>query len=176
MVDCLRSLQKGGKAWNDLKFTLSELLQNFSYGRRNGFVSRLLNSFKIGQVLFVATKADYVSYEEKRLNALTGILKSAVAEAAEKTFQKNLPIAYRSIAAVSVQEINDSKDEACFYFPDGRNGIELPEMLTQSRINEFSENCSEFDCSPLPPRRMNDNGDLPNIEIFNVIKFILGKN
>ena len=176
LVDCLRSLQKGGKAWNDLKFTLGELLQNFSYGRRNGFVSRLLNSFKIDQVLFAATKADYVSHEEKRIEALTGILKSAVAETAEKTFQKNVSVAYRSIAAVCVQEINDEDDAACFYFPDGENGIELPEMLTQSRINEFSAECSEYCRSPLKPRKMNENGDLPNIEIFNVIKFILGEN
>ena len=176
LVDCLRSLQKGGKVWNDLKFTLSELLQNFSYGRRNGFLSRLLNSFKIDQVLFAATKADYVSHEEKRIEALTGILKSAVEEAAEMTFQRKASIAYRSIAAVCVQKINDEKNAACFYFPDGENGIELPEMLTQSRINEFSADCAEYCRSPLKPRKMNKNGDLPNIEIFNVIKFILGEN
>ena len=175
LVDCLRSLRKGGEAWNDLKFTLGELLQNFSYGRRNGFVSRLLDSFKIDQVLFVATKADYVSHDERRLEALTGILKSAVEGAAEKTFQKKTSIAYRSIASVCVQEINDKDDEACFYFPDGKHGIELPEMLTQSRINDFSDACAECDCSPQKPRKMNENGDLPNIEIFNVIKFILGE-
>lgn len=176
LVDCLRSLQKGGTAWNDLKFTLGELLQNFSYGRRNGFISRLLNSFKIEQVLFVATKADYVSHEEKRIDALTGILKNLVTEAAKKTFQQKNIAAYRSIAAVSVQEINNPNDEACYYFPDGKNGIELPEMLTQSRINEFSNACAEYDCSPLNPRRMNENGYLPNIEMFNIIKFILGEN
>ncbi len=177
LVDCLRSLQKGVTAWNDLKFTLGELLKNFSYGRRNGFVARLLNSFKIDQVLFVATKADYVSYEEKRIEALTGILKSAVAEAAEKTFLQKADVAYRSVAAVSVQKINKSDDAACYYFPNGKQGVELPEMLTQARINEFKEKCSEFDgIPPLSPRRMNENGDLPNIEMFNVIKFILGEN
>lgn len=175
LVDCLRSLQKGGEAWNDLKFTLGELLQNFSYGRRNGFVSRLLDSFKIDQVLFAATKADYVSHDEKRLEALTGILKSAVEGAAEKTFRQKASIAYRSIASVCVQEINDKDDEACFYFPDGKHGIELPEMLTQSRINDFSAACAECGRPSLKPRKMNENGDLPNIEIFNVIKFILGE-
>ena len=176
LVDCLRSLQKGGKVWNDLKFTLDGLLRNFAYGRRNGFIARLLNSFRIDTLLFVATKADYVSHEEKRINALTGILKSAVAETAETISRKNAPVAYRSIAAVSVQEINNEDDEACFYFPDGKNGIELPEMLTQSRINDFRDACAECGRAPLPPRPMNKNGDLPNIEMFNVIKFILGEN
>lgn len=177
LVDCLYSMQKGGKAWRDLKFTLGELLQNFSYGRRNAFVSRLLNSFKIDTVLFVATKADYISYEEKRIDVLTGILKSAAAEALESAGGIELKdnfVFYRSIAAVSVQEINNEKDEACFYFPDGKNGIELPDMLTQSQLDDFRDKCAKCNCNPLNPRPMNESGDLPNIEMFNVIKFIIG--
>lgn len=177
LVDCLSALRGGAAAWRDLRFATDDILRHFSYGRRNRFIARLLNSFKIGGVLFAATKADYVSRDEKRIGALTGVLKACVAEAAYNAFGAEPPegfVEYRSVASVCAQAIDRSGDERCYYFPDGLHGIELPVMLTPDRLNEFRDKCARFDAKPLPPRPMSANGDPVGLEMYNVINYILG--
>ena len=177
LIDCLGHLQKGHKSWRDLKFALYELLKNFSYGMQNWLLSRLFHSFKIEGILFVATKADYVSHEAKRIETLTGILKSVAVEASEKIFDKKLErnkIKYRSVASVAVQSINYEGDQNCYYFPNGTDGIELPKMLTREYIENFKEEVGKVFFSPLAPVAVGADEELPNIEMYNVIDFILG--
>ena len=177
LIDCLGHLQKGPKSWRDLKFALYELLKNFSYGMQNWLMSRLFHSFKIEGILFVATKADYVSHEAKRIETLTGILKSVAVEASEKIFDKKLErnkIKYRSVASVAVQSINYEGDQNCYYFPNGTDGIELPKMLTREYIENFKEEVGKVFFSPLAPVAVGADEELPNIEMYNVIDFILG--
>ncbi len=58
LIDLIRALESGYDSFEDIHFSLKNILKSFNYGN-NSFISRFFN-IKIDHVLFVATKADYL--------------------------------------------------------------------------------------------------------------------
>lgn len=59
LVDCLKTLNQGEACFNDMKQSLTAILQSFNYGQ-SGFLRRLFSP-RIDKVLFACTKADHVT-------------------------------------------------------------------------------------------------------------------
>ncbi|MCR5085659.1 MAG: YcjX family protein [Succinivibrionaceae bacterium] len=80
LIDCFKALRGGKESFRGVNDTFAALLGNFSYGDSN-FLLRLFAP-RIDKVIFAATKADLVTYDE--LPHLLELLRSMVTSAARE--------------------------------------------------------------------------------------------
>lgn len=78
LVDVLEAIHQGPRAVEDLRRTMTEVLQAFRPGR-NSWLSSLFGGRRIERLLFAATKADHLHHEQHP--ALTAITSALLAEA-----------------------------------------------------------------------------------------------
>jgi predicted YcjX-like family ATPase len=96
LVDVLSLLNRGPSAFDDAKAALGAVLESFRYGR-SGLIGRLFMP-RIETLLFAATKADHVAYNQHPNLSL--LLERMVADAAGRAKFEGVQPAFVALAAV----------------------------------------------------------------------------
>jgi len=96
LVDVLSLLNRGRAAFDDAKAALGAVLESFRYGR-TGLIGRLFRP-EIDTLLFAATKADHVAYNQH--HNLSRLLESMVADAAGRARFEGVQPAFVALAAL----------------------------------------------------------------------------
>ncbi|MDX1539902.1 MAG: YcjX family protein [Geminicoccaceae bacterium] len=96
LVDVLSLLNRGRAAFDDAKAALGAVLESFRYGR-SGLIGRLFRP-RIETLLFAATKADHVAYNQHPNLSL--LLEHMVADAAGRARFEGIQPAFVALAAL----------------------------------------------------------------------------
>ncbi len=62
LIDLLKTLENSKESFEDMRYSIKKILQNFTYGHNN-FITRLFG-LKIERVIFAATKADLIPKDQ----------------------------------------------------------------------------------------------------------------
>ncbi|WP_422444058.1 MULTISPECIES: YcjX family protein [unclassified Endozoicomonas] len=96
LVDVLKSLNRGQEAFDDLRFSLTQVLQSFDYGR-NSLLRRLIQP-RIDRVVFAASKIDQVLPDQHE--AVRGLTANLVQEARRRAAFNATDVRCEAVAAV----------------------------------------------------------------------------
>ena len=174
LIDCFAALKGGREAFVNVNDTFETLLKNFSYGENN-LLQRIFSP-KIDKVIFAATKADQVTYDEEK--HLLSLLRSMVTSASHEIRGQSSNCQYMvlsSIAATKCLEVNyqgrntqvlSTGREGDNYFYPGS----VPSQWSEQSMADFQKH---FIMRQLPPPLMNPGDPIPNINMDVMLSYLL---
>ena len=192
LVDALGAIHKGPRAVEDLRQTLSDILEAFQPGR-NSFLSRLFIGQRVEKILFAATKADHLHHSQH--GALSGIMQALVRDAVDRAKFAGAETQAMAIASLraTVEETltHEGKPLDCvggtLLQPDGSRGRmaamypgELPEdpsrLLNPARAGEVAWLDGEYSLMSFAPGvlRLKPGEGPPHIRLDRAAQFLLG--
>ncbi len=174
LIDCLKALKGGRETFMDINDTFDVLLENFSYGRNN-LLSRLFAP-NIDKVIFAATKADLITYNEHQ--HLLSLLRSMVTQASKRVRADGSNCEFMILSAIAASRClyaehegqkvqvlaTDYEDEAPFY-PGS-----VPETWSREAM-EFFQNY--FFLKELRPPRLRTDGTFPHLNLDVLLDYLL---
>lgn len=179
LVDTFGSLSRGDYAWNDLKYTISQLLDNFSYTKMarilNWVNSKLFHHFQIEKVMFCSTKLDRLSDTQDAVSSSNGFLKALMMDILrnKKDFAfETTEIEYHSVCLIKACDFKYSSEDWSYYTPNGIDAVPIPKFLAEMDLNSFSQKCSSCKSNSLKPIVKNGKFQYKNMAF--VLKFIFG--
>ena len=174
LIDCFSALKGGKEAFENVNDTFETLLKNFSYGENN--LLRRIFSPKIDKVIFAATKADQVTYDEEK--HLLSLLRSMVTSASHEIRGQSTNCQYMvlsSIAATKCLEVNyqgkntqvlsTGRDEDKYFYPGS-----IPSRWSEQSMDDFQKH---FILRELPPPLINPGDIIPNINMDVMLSYLL---
>lgn len=178
LVDTFGSLSCGYQVWEDLKYTIKQLLDNFSYSKVSEVFDwirdNLFHIRKIEKVMFCSTKLDRLSNTQDAISISDGILHGLVENILRRENDfiiKRDRIEYHSVSSIKACDFQKSS-EWSFYTPNGTEAVPVPNLLTEDDINKFSELCSACEQKQLKP--IVQSGKIKYQNMAYVLKFIFG--
>ncbi|MGI9282677.1 MAG: YcjX family protein [Endozoicomonas sp.] len=175
LVDVLRSLNQGQEAMENLKLSLTQVLQNFEYGTNN-MIRRLIQP-RIGRIVFAASKIDQVLPDQhEQVRSLTA---SLVRESQRQATFKEVDIRCEAIASVRSTTYADHQGQKVLKgnTEDGPGLLLHPPLPEQYPDNEYWQNCKQWQLrNLLPPAglKLNNGSRLPHIRLDSVLNDLLG--
>jgi predicted YcjX-like family ATPase len=192
LVDALGAIHKGPQAVEDLRQTLSDILEAFQPGR-NSFLSRLLLGQRVEKILFAATKADHLHHSQH--GALSGIMQALVRDAVDRakfagaetqamaiaslraTVEETLSHEGRPLDCVrgTLLETDGSRGRMAAMYPG-----ELPEdparLLNPARAGEVAWLDGEYALMSFAPAvlRLKPGEGPPHIRLDRAAQFLIG--
>ena len=174
LIDCFSALKGGKEAFENVNDTFETLLKNFSYGENN--LLRRIFSPKIDKVIFAATKADQVTYDEEK--HLLSLLRSMVTSASHEIRGQSTNCQYMvlsSIAATRCLEVNyqgkntqvlsTGRDEDKYFYPGS-----IPSQWSEQSMDDFQKH---FILRELPPPLIKPGDIIPNINMDVMLSYLL---
>ncbi|WP_136637613.1 YcjX family protein [Pseudooceanicola onchidii] len=192
LVDALGAIHKGPRAVEDLRQTLSDILEAFSPGR-NSFLSRLLLGQRVEKILFAATKADHLHHSQH--GALSAIMQALVRDAVDRARFAGAETQAMAIASLraTVEETLSHEGRALdcvrgtLLEPDGTRGRkaamypgELPEdparLLNPARQGQEAWLDGDYALMSFAPGvlRLKPGEGPPHIRLDRAAQFLLG--
>lgn len=174
LIDCFQALQGGREAFANVNDTFGALLKNFNYGDNN-ILNRIFSP-KIDKVIFAATKADRITYDEEK--NLLSLLKSMVTSASREVRGAGSNCQYMvlsSIASTQCLQI-DYHGRNTQVLTTGRSGDRyfypgsIPPVWSQEAMEEFQQH---FIKRELPPPVMKDGDLIPNLNMDVMLSYLL---
>lgn len=175
LIDCFKALQGGKETYTNINDTFEVLLNNFNYGNNN-ILTRIFSP-NIDKVIFAATKADQVTFDEQK--NLLSLLKSMVTSASRKVRGEGTNCQYMvlsSIKATQCKVINyEGKDlqvlstdysDQKSYYPG-----EIPPSWSQESMEAYQQ---YFKFKELRPPKINIGEPIPNMNMDILLQYILG--
>ena len=175
LVDTLQPLNAGPESFNDMRLALEQLMHSFRYGK-SGLLKRLLSP-RIDKILFAATKADHVTFDQ-HANMVT-LLQQLIHEAWQTAAFEGIDMECMSIAAIQATEtgkVNHQGQEMAALrgtlltnqpiciFPG-----EVPARLPS---RDFWQNNS-FDFCQFRPMQAQMDEPLPHIRMDSALQYLL---
>ncbi|TNG00913.1 MAG: YcjX family protein [Gammaproteobacteria bacterium] len=176
LVDVLKALNSGQESHDDLKVTMSRILDSFHYGQ-NSIISRLFSP-KISRVVLAASKIDQVLPDQhENVRALTA---SIVREIYRQTNYEHVDVFTEALAAVRCTETVNRDDQAYLKgtVDDGEAGLMRHPPIPDQVPSE--EQWVEFDGWSLrklrPPLNpgLKHGEPLPHVRMDTVIRELIG--
>ncbi len=174
LIDCFSALKGGKEAFVNVNDTFEALLKNFSYGENN--IIRRLFSPKIDKVIFAATKADQITFDEEK--HLLSLLRSMVNSSSHEIRRENTNCQYMvlsSIAATKCKEVNyqgkrtqvltTDRDDGKYFYPGA-----VPSQWSEQGMDDFQKH---FILKPLLPPQLNPGDTIPNINMDVMLSYLL---
>ena len=192
LVDALGAIHKGPQAVEDLRQTLSDILEAFQPGR-NSFLSRLFVGQRVEKILFAATKADHLHHAQH--GALSAIMQALVRDAVDRAKfagAETQAMAIASLRATVEETLNhEGRPLDCvrgsLMEADGTRGRmaamypgELPEdparLLNPARAGELSWLDGDYALMSFAPAvlRLKPGEGPPHIRLDRAAQFLLG--
>ena len=177
LVDCLEVLNSGFQSFQNMQFTLVELLKSFHYGQSN-WLKRLFNP-TIDKLLIAATKADHVPPEQHR--QLEGFLNLMLQEAKSEIQYEGIEIETLAISSVKVTEPviaeHEGKKLMCvkgIELQTGEEVVNYPGKLifNYSNHEKWDEHRYDFVNFAIPKQLTHN--ILPHIRMDKVLQFLIG--
>lgn len=174
LVDCLKALKGGRETFMDINDTFDVLLENFSYGRNN-LLTRLFSP-QIDKVIFAASKADLITYNEHQ--HLLSLLRSMVSQASKRVRADGSNCEFMILSAIAASRClyaehegqkvqilaTDYDDEAPFY-PGS-----VPETWSHEAMEFFQK---YFFLKELRPPKIRNNAAFPHLNLDVLLDYLL---
>ena len=179
LVDLLSTLNRGPACFGDLQATLDMVMRSFRYGS-SGLIARLFRP-RIDTLLFAASKADHVAYNQH--NNLRLLLERLVGDAAARARFEGITPAFVSLAAHRSTDVVRTehhgqvlscvrgrlKDEA-------RETVLFPGEIPADLPSEEDWHAGRFRFRDFAPRRLRLNGAGPpqHIRLDQALETLIG--
>ncbi|SFS81458.1 hypothetical protein SAMN02910357_01991 [Succinivibrio dextrinosolvens] len=174
LIDCFSALGGGREAFVNVNDTFEILLKNFSYGENN-LLQRIFSP-KIDKVIFAATKADQITYDEEK--HLLSLLRSMVTSASHEIRGQSSNCQYMvlsSIAATKCLEVNyqgkntqvlsTGREEDKYFYPGS-----IPSQWSEQSMEDFKQH---FILRELQPPVISPGDPIPNINMDVMLSYLL---
>ncbi|RDX38414.1 YcjX family protein [Kangiella sp. HD9-110m-PIT-SAG07] len=177
LIDTGSALEAGYESYQDLKETIEQLLEGFSYGRSN-WLKRLFSP-TIDKLMIATSKADLVPPDQHA--ALESFMQKMVNQAKNNVDYEGVEVETMAISAIATSEpistehqgkrllcvkgIEQSSGESVIHYP----GKVPSRTLSREEWNELNIDFSPFAIPPLSPDE-----PLPHIRMDKVIEFLIG--
>ncbi|MGQ0286066.1 YcjX family protein [Pasteurellaceae bacterium 22721_9_1] len=177
LADCLTPLNHSRQAFVDMQEGLSQLFQNFHYGKRN-LLHRLFSPC-IDKLMFLATKADHITSDQ--LPNLVSLMRQLVQDGGRHVEFEGIETEYSAIAAIrSTQQMNVEQNGQHFKAIQGIRTSDLKKVTlypgtVPSKIPNpefWQERKFEFD--QFEPQPLSPNEPIPHLRMDTVLQFLLG--
>ncbi|KEQ19672.1 hypothetical protein GZ78_07260 [Endozoicomonas numazuensis] len=175
LVDVLKSLNQGQEAMDNLKLSLTQVLQNFEYGTNN-IIRRLIQP-RIDRIVFAASKIDQVLPDQhEQVRSLTA---SLVRESQRQATFKEVDIRCEAIASVRSTTYADHQGQKVLKgnTEDGPGLLLHPPLPEHYPNDEYWKNCKQWQLRKLLPPAgltLNNGSRLPHIRLDSVLNDLLG--
>ncbi|WP_252176577.1 YcjX family protein [Endozoicomonas sp. 4G] len=175
LIDVLKSLNQGQETMDNLRLSLTQVLQNFEYGTNN-IIRRLIQP-RIDRIVFAASKIDQVLPDQhEQVRSLTA---SLVRESQRQATFKEVDIRCEAIASVRSTSYADHQGQRVLKgnTEEGPGLLLHPPLPEQYPDNDYWQNCKQWQLRKLlPPAglKLNNGSRLPHIRLDSVLNDLLG--
>ncbi|WP_257266131.1 YcjX family protein [Endozoicomonas sp. ONNA2] len=175
LVDVLKSLNSGPEAFDDLRFSLTRVLQSFDYGR-NSLLRRLIQP-RIDRVVFAASKIDQVLPDQHE--AVRALMANLVQEARRRAAFNAIDVRCEAVAAVrSTTYVDYQGRQALQGMTEQGPGVLLhPDIPEQIPAMDDWQALGQWQLRRLmPPEglQLMAGGRLPHIRLDSILNDLLG--
>lgn len=176
LADCLTPLNHGHQAFIEMKLGLQQLFKHFHYGERSLF-HRLFAS-KIDKLLFLATKADHITYDQ--LPNLESLMRQLVQEGGRHQAFEQIETGIQAVAAIRATEAmvvqQDGKEIKAIQgirASDKKrvtlNAGTVPSRLPDEKFWQFNR----FEFDQFDPKPLDFADPIPHLKMDAVLQFLL---
>lgn len=175
LIDVLKSLNQGQEAMDNLRLSLTQVLQNFEYGSNN-IIRRLIQP-RIDRIVFAASKIDQVLPDQhEQVRSLTA---SLVRESQRQATFKEVDIRCEAIASVRSTTYVDHQGQRVLKgnTEEGPGLLLHPPLPEQYPDNDYWQNSRPWHLRRLLPPvglQLNIGSRLPHIRLDSVLNDLLG--
>ncbi len=175
LVDVLKSLNSGQEVFDDLRFSLTQVLQSFDYGR-NSLLRRLIQP-RIDRVVFAASKIDQVLPDQHE--AVRGLTANLVQDARRRAAFNAIDVRCEAVAAVrSTTYVDYRGRQALQGMTEQGPGVLLhPDIPEQIPVMDDWQSLGQWQLRRLmPPEglQLTAGGRLPHIRLDSILNDLLG--
>lgn len=177
LVDCLQPLNSGVQAFSDMRLALSQLMQSFHYGQRTLF--RRLFSPVIDKLLFAATKADHITFDQH--GNMVSLLQQLIQDAWQNAAFEGISIDCLGLASIQATQsgviaMNGEKVPALRgeRLSDGQPLTLYPGEVPARLPDPAFWQQQGFQFENFRPQRMDIDKPLPHIRLDAALEFLLG--
>ncbi len=188
LVDVLGALHKGPRAIEDLRRTMTDILQAFRPGT-NSTLGRLLRGARVDRLVFAATKADHLHHSlHPNLTALMQALTDDAARRARFNGAKTLATSIASVRStvedtrtLSGETIDcvrgttlDTRKQVAFYAGDlPKDPQDILGQIGNSTEKWLNADYGTVQFAP-PARALRHNQGIAHIRLDQVAEFLMG--
>ncbi|WP_257280150.1 YcjX family protein [Endozoicomonas sp. ONNA1] len=175
LIDVLKSLNQGQEAMDNLRMSLTQVLQNFEYGTNN-IIRRLIQP-RIDRIVFAASKIDQVLPDQhEQVRSLTA---SLVRESQRQARFREVDIRCEAIASVRSTTYAEHHGQRVLKgnTEEGPGLLLHPPLPEQYPDDDYWQNCQQWHLRKLlPPAglKLNNGSRLPHIRLDSVLNDLLG--
>lgn len=177
LADCLTPLNHSYQAFKDMQDALTQLFQNFHYGKRH-LLQRLFSP-RIDKLMFIATKADHITSDQ--LPNLVSLMRHLVQQGGQYAQFENVETECTAISAIrATKQVNVTQNGQQFKAIQGIRSSDWQKVTVfpgsvPAKIPspDFWQN-HRFEFDQFEPLQVEQGEKIPHLRMDSVLQFLLG--